>query len=39
MAAVDQVAKSKALEGARVVYKLNASGEHVVALIFPSQPR
>jgi hypothetical protein len=39
MGAIDQLAKARGLVGARVAYKMNAAGEHVVALIFPSQPR
>jgi hypothetical protein len=36
MAAIEQLAKDKGLVGARVAYKRNAKGEHVVALIFES---
>jgi hypothetical protein len=36
MNAIDDLAKAKGLVGARVAYKLNARGEHVVALIFSS---
>jgi len=38
MLAVEEVARAKALFGARVGYKRNGHGEHVVALIFPAQP-
>ena len=34
MNAVDELAKGRGLVGARVAYKRNAKGEHVVALIF-----
>jgi hypothetical protein len=34
MNAVDELAKERGLAGARVAYKVNARGEHVVALIF-----
>jgi hypothetical protein len=34
-----ELAKARGLVGARIAYKMNAVGEHVVALIFPSQPR
>ena len=34
MNAIDDLAKARGLVGARVAYKLNAKGEHVVALIF-----
>jgi len=34
MNAIDDLAKAKGLVGWRVAYKLNAKGEHVVALIF-----
>jgi hypothetical protein len=34
MNAIDELAKDKGLVGARVAYKRNARGEHVVALIF-----
>jgi hypothetical protein len=39
MSAVDELAQARGIVGARVAYKMNAAGEHVVALIFPSQPR
>jgi hypothetical protein len=34
MNAIDELAKARGLAGARVAYKMNARGEHVVALIF-----
>jgi len=34
MNAIDDLAKARGLVGARVAYKRNARGEHVVALIF-----
>jgi hypothetical protein len=34
MNAVEELAKARDLAGARVAYKMNAKGEHVVALIF-----
>jgi hypothetical protein len=37
MSAIDELAKVRGIVGARVAYKQNAAGEHVVALIFPSQ--
>jgi hypothetical protein len=37
MAAVEELAKVRSILKARVAYKKNAQGEHVVALIFPSQ--
>lgn len=36
MTAIDELAQARGLVGARVAYKLNARGEHVVALIFAS---
>ena len=36
MNSVDELAKARDLVGARVAYKVNARGEHVVALIFLS---
>ena len=36
MNAIDELAKTRGLVGARVAYKMNARGEHVVALIFSS---
>jgi hypothetical protein len=38
MQAVADLATARKLVGARIAYKKNARGEHVVALIFPSQP-
>jgi hypothetical protein len=34
MNAVEELAKARGLAGARIAYKMNARGEHVVALIF-----
>jgi hypothetical protein len=34
MHAIEDLAKARGLAGARVAYKVNARGEHVVALIF-----
>lgn len=34
MRAIDELAKTHRLAGARVAYKRNAKGEHVVAIIF-----
>ncbi|HWW87221.1 MAG TPA: hypothetical protein VNZ26_26670 [Vicinamibacterales bacterium] len=39
MNAIDELAKARGLAGARVAYKMNARGEHVVALIFSSFER
>jgi hypothetical protein len=39
MNAIDELAKQRGLVAARVAYKLNARGEHVVALIFSSFER
>jgi hypothetical protein len=39
MNAIDELAKARGLVGARVAYKRNARGEHVVALIFQSFER
>jgi hypothetical protein len=39
MNAIDELAKTRGLVGARVAYKMNARGEHVVALIFSSFER
>ena len=33
------LARAKHLVGHRIAYKMNDKGEHVVALIFPPQPR
>ncbi len=38
MSEIEQIARAKHLVGFRVAYKRNANDEHVVALIFPSQP-
>jgi hypothetical protein len=34
MRAIEELAQARRLTGARVAYKRNAKGEHVVALIF-----
>jgi hypothetical protein len=34
LAELQQIARSRGLRGARVAYKQNARGEHVIALIF-----
>jgi hypothetical protein len=34
MSAVEELARQRRLDGARVLYKVNAKGEHVVALIW-----
>ncbi len=39
MNAIDELAKARGLVGARVAYKRNAKGEHVVALIFEAFER
>jgi hypothetical protein len=39
MNAIEELAQARSLQGARVAYKRNSQGEHVVALIFPPQPR
>jgi len=39
MNAIDEIAKGRGLVGARVPYKVNAAGEHVMALIFSSFER
>jgi hypothetical protein len=39
MNAIDELAKARGVAGARVAYKMNAKGEHVVALIFSSFAR
>jgi hypothetical protein len=36
MSEVERLAKQRGLDGARVLYKANARGEHVVALIWPA---
>ncbi len=38
MAALDRLVRDKQVRGARIVYKQNARGEHVVAIVFPPQP-
>jgi hypothetical protein len=38
MNAIEELVATRQLVDARVVYKLNAKGEHVVAIIFPPQP-
>jgi hypothetical protein len=38
MRAVKELVMSRRIVGARVAYKQNANGEHVVAIIFPAQP-
>jgi hypothetical protein len=38
MTEIEQLARAKHLVGHRIAYKMNAKGEHVVALIFPPQP-
>jgi hypothetical protein len=35
---VEELARARGLERFRVAYKRNARDEHVIALIFPSQP-
>jgi hypothetical protein len=37
MQEVEALAKSRGMKGHRVGYKLNAKGEHVVAMIWPPQ--
>ena len=39
MLALQEIAKHRNLRGAQVDYRRNEKGEHVVALIFPPQPR
>jgi hypothetical protein len=39
MREIEQIATRQRLQGYRVAYKRNAKGEHVVALLFPPQPR
>jgi hypothetical protein len=36
MAAIEELAKARGIVGARVAYKRNARGEHVVAIIWPA---
>ncbi|MDP8999939.1 MAG: hypothetical protein M3O46_07490 [Myxococcota bacterium] len=38
MTAVEEMARAKAIQRFRVVYKMNDRGEHVIALIFPPRP-
>jgi hypothetical protein len=38
MSAVEDLVRGRNLLGARIAYKRNARGEHVVAIIFPAQP-
>jgi hypothetical protein len=38
MTDIERLAKARHITGYRVAYKVNARGEHVVALIFPPQP-
>ena len=37
MQTIEGLARSRELAGFRVAYKMNAAGEHVVALIYPPQ--
>lgn len=37
MSAVEDLARGRNVVGARIAYKRNAQGEHVVAIIFPAQ--
>jgi len=39
MSAVEDLARGRNVVGARIAYKRNARGEHVVAIIFPAQPQ
>jgi hypothetical protein len=39
MHAIEDLAKTRGLVGARVAYKMNAQGQHVVAVIFESFSR
>jgi hypothetical protein len=39
MAALQELAKHRTVRGAQVDYRRNEKGEHVVAIIFPPQPR
>jgi hypothetical protein len=34
---IREIPQVRGLDGAQVRYKVNANGEHVIALIFPSQ--
>jgi hypothetical protein len=38
MSAIEDVVRARNVAGARIAYKRNAQGEHVVAIIFPAQP-
>jgi hypothetical protein len=38
MHAIRDIPQVQGLKGAQVRYKLNAKGEHVIALVFPPQP-
>jgi hypothetical protein len=38
MNAIQELVATRRLVDARVVYKMSARGEHVVAIIFPPQP-
>jgi hypothetical protein len=38
MNAVEELCRSRGLVGFRVLYKKNATGQHVVAIVFPPQP-
>jgi hypothetical protein len=38
MSAVEDLVRGRNVVGARIAYKRNARGEHVVAIIFPAQP-
>jgi hypothetical protein len=37
MSAVEDLARGRNVVGARIAYKRNAQGEHVVAIFFPAQ--
>ena len=38
VSAVEDLVRGRNVVGARIAYKRNARGEHVVAIIFPAQP-
>jgi hypothetical protein len=38
MSAIEDVVRARNVASARIAYKRNAQGEHVVAIIFPAQP-
>jgi hypothetical protein len=38
MSAVEDLVRGRNVVDARIAYKRNARGEHVVAIIFPAQP-